>query len=122
MTEDSKTETYDGVLFGILALEFPGDDPAGSQRKIKRKLGRLGLGAYEQERVDYVRNLKNDLQNEIGLSVESNYYLRSFAATADPRDFDYDRLVVDFRRKYPKISKADMRTIVTFAISAYYLR
>jgi hypothetical protein len=122
MTDGATKETYDDVLFGILALEFAGDEPAEAERKIRRKLRRLGLGPYDQGRVDYVRSLRNDLEKEIKLYDKSTYYLAPSAPTASPDDFDYERLVAGFCGKYREISLFDMRTIVTFAIYAYYLR
>jgi hypothetical protein len=122
MSDGATKETYDDVLFGILALEFAGDEAVEAERKIGRKLRRLGLGPYDQARVDYVRSLRNDLEKEIKLYGKSKYYLGSSAPTASPDDFDYERLVAAFRGKYQEIALVDMRTIVTFAIYAYYLR
>lgn len=66
MRETTK-QTYDFVCFGDLAYEFDFSDLKEAEKKIKRKLKYYGLGKYDQERIEYVRELKNDLFKEISL-------------------------------------------------------
>jgi hypothetical protein len=122
MTDGSTNETYDSVLFKVLALEVGAERVADTERQIKRKLRRLALGPYDQDRVDYARSLKCDLQTEIGLFHKSSYYLGPVGTPADFDKFDFARMVADFGKKYPKVGELDMKTMVAFALYAYYLR
>jgi hypothetical protein len=51
--------TYEFVCFGDLAYEFDLSNTKEAESKIKRRLKYYQLGAYEQNRVDYLRRLKN---------------------------------------------------------------
>jgi len=59
MAEKSE-HTYDYVCFGDLVYEFDFSDLKEAEKKIKRKLKDYGLGKYDQNRVEYVRSLKNE--------------------------------------------------------------
>src|SRR5919198_956397 len=101
MPKQTEPETYDFELFKILAEEFDFDDKADAERAIKRKLRRSKLGEYRQDRVDLLRSLKNELQNEVSLRERSKYHVGSPEPRALPTDFDYERMVADYLRKYP---------------------
>jgi hypothetical protein len=122
MTDAPQADSYDAVCFRILAYEFPEDDRAEAQKKIKRKLKRDGLGAYDQERVDYIRSLKDDLYGEIRLFQKSKYYVGPVGSFADLRDFDFEPMVSDYRKKYSRIGEEDLRSMIGFALYLYYLR
>jgi hypothetical protein len=98
MPTEPPVETYDFEVFRILALELPSDDPAEAERKIKRRLRRITVGGYRQDRIDYLRRVKNSFQEEIGLFAKSGYYVGPKGATAAPDDFDQERMVADFLR------------------------
>jgi hypothetical protein len=121
MAETSE-QTYDYVCFGDVAYEFDFSDLKETEKKIKRKLKYYGLGKYDQERVEYVRNLKNDLFKEIRLYEKSEYYIPSKSEFAEFADFDYEKMTSDFLKKYDKISNSDMSRILNFAIYLYYMR
>ncbi|MDV7141016.1 hypothetical protein R3X28_19190 [Maribacter sp. TH_r10] len=121
MSETSE-QTYDYVCFSDLAYEFDFSDLKEAEKKIKRKLKYYGLGKYDQERVEYVRNLKNDLFKEIRLYDKSEYYIPSKSQFAEFTDFDHKKMKVDFLNKYEKINDSDMSQIINFAIYLYYMR
>jgi hypothetical protein len=105
-----------------LAYEFPADGATEAERKIRSMLRRKKLGAYDQSRIDRLRQLKNQLQNEIRLFEKSQYYLGAKGPTAGFEDFDIDRMVLDYLRQYEDVSDKDMLSMVSFAVYAYYLR
>ena len=115
-------QTFDYICFSDLAYEFDFSEPKEAEKKIKRKLRYYGLGKYDQERVEYVRNLKNDLFKEIRLYDKSEYYIPSKSEFAEFTDFDHFKMKVDFIKKYKKISVSDMSRILNFAIYLYYMR
>jgi len=117
-----RPESRDWHCFQILAYEFPADDVAEAERKIKAMLRRKKLGAYDQSRIDRLRQLKNQLQNEIRLFDKSQYYRGAKGLTAGFEDFDIDRMVLDYLWQYKDVSDKDMLGMVSFAIYAYYLR
>ena len=121
MAETSE-QTYDYVCFSDLAYEFDFSDLKEAEKKIKRKLKYYGLGKYDQERVEYVRNLKNDLFKEIRLYEKSEYYIPSKSEFAEFTDFDHKKMKVDFLTKFEKINDSDMSRIINFAIYLYYMR
>jgi hypothetical protein len=121
MAETSE-QTYDYVCFSDLAYEFDFCDLKEAEKKIKRKLRYYGLGKYDQERVEYVRSLKNELFKEIRLSDKSKYYIPSKSEFAEFTDFDYRKMKDDSLKKFDKISDSDMSRIINFAIYLYYMR
>lgn len=121
MAETSE-QTYDYVCFGDLAYEFDFSELKEAEKKIKRKLKYYGLGKYDQERIEYVRELKNDLFKEIRLYNNSKYYIQSNSKFVEFTDFDHLKMKDDFIDKYEKISVKDMSRIINFAIYLYYMR
>jgi len=118
-----KTEqTYDYICFGDLAYEFDFSEHKEAEKKIKRKLKYYGLGKYEQERIEYVRELKNDLFKEIRLQTKSKFFNPSKSNFAEFTDFNYEKMKKDYLNKFEKISDSDMSQILNFAIYLYHLR
>lgn len=115
-------KTYDLICFGELAYEFNFSDTNQIEEKIKQKLKKYKLGPYDQERVNYIRKLKNDLYDEIKKCNKSKYYLKSSGKFSNPNDFDYERLKHDYMKKYPQINENDFVAIINFSIYLYYLR
>lgn len=113
--------SYDFVCFSTLAYEFSSDDKLVTEKSIKRKLRYYKLDPYVQERIDNIRQLKNELYLEIE-HCSPIYYKGPNSKFAQPNDFDFELLVNDYIKKYPQISKEDMGSIVNFAIYLYYLR
>jgi len=115
--------TYEFVCFSDLAYEFSFSDKKEAEKKIKRRLKYYKLGEYDQDRVDYIRCLKNELYSEISQCSKSKYYCRkSKSRHSDYDDFNLDEMVSDFTKKYDEIEKGEMFRIINFAIYLYYLR
>lgn len=122
MTEEEQENTYEYVCFGDLAYEFDFSDKKEAERKIKRRLKYYKLGDYDQARVDYVRELKNELYSEIRLQGKSKYFHKSNSNFSDFSDFDFYKMLTDYTRKYERISKSDMARMLNFAIYLYHMR
>ena len=114
--------TYDLVCFTDLAYEFDFSDKKEAEKKIKRRLKYYKLGDYSQERVDYIRELKNDLYREIGLQTKSKYFSKSKSNFADLADYKFEKMTADYLQKYNKINESDMKGILNFAVYLYYMR
>ena len=56
MTQTSE-QSYDFICFTDLAYEFDFSDTKKAEKKIKRILKYYNLWEYDQERVDYIREL-----------------------------------------------------------------
>ena len=121
MTKTSE-QSYDFICFTDLAYEFDFSDTKEAEKKIKRRLKYYNLGEYDQERVDYIRELKNDLYKEISLGTKSKYFNKSKSNYADLADFDIERMKSDFIEKYEKIESSNMIGILNYAIYLYHLR
>ena len=115
-------QTYDYICFSDLAYEFDSTDFPEAEKKIKRRLKYYKLASYNQERIDYIRTLKNDVYKEISLRSKSKYFNKVESIYADLADFDIERMTSDFLEKYHKINKSDMTRILNFAIYLYYMR
>ena len=70
---DNKEQTYDFICFTDLAYEFDFSEKKEIEKKIKRRLKYYNLGDYKQDRVEYIRQLKNDLYSEISKTTKSKY-------------------------------------------------
>jgi hypothetical protein len=115
--------TYDLICGTTLIWEFDISEIKETNQKIKRKLKYYKLGDFDQDRVENLRNLKNELKTEIHLYQKSKYCRKSKNSKySDLADFDTDLMVSDFIEKYDKISKSDMRGIIRYAIFLYYLK
>lgn len=115
-------QTYDFICFRDLAYEFADSNEKEIEKKIKRRLKYHKLGDYNQERVDYIRNLKTDLYKEISLFTKSKYFSKSKSNYADLSDYNTSKMKNDYLKKYNKISESDMIDILNFAIYLYYMR
>ncbi|TGK02614.1 hypothetical protein EHQ53_13520 [Leptospira langatensis] len=120
MPPQKRETSYDYVCFSELVYEY--DNSKETEKKIKRRLKYYELGDYDQSRIDTIRNLKNDLDEEIQKNQGSKYYLGSKEEYAALGDFDFDLLLRDFQLKYQKINKEDMNAILLLAIYTFYLR
>ena len=115
-------QTYEYICFSDLVYEYDGSDSKVVETKIRRRLKYHNLAAYDQARVDYIRNLRNDLRQEILLQFRSKYYQKSETTYADLSDFNLDKMASDFLKAYPKITDLDMVEILKFAIYIFYMR
>lgn len=121
MTDD-KEQTYDFICFSDLAYEFDFSDKKEIERKIKKRLKYYKLGEYNQDRVDYIRQLKNDLYSEISKTTKSKYFHKSKSNYADLADYNTDRMIMDYNIKYIKIDKNELIGMINFAIYLYHMR
>ena len=115
-------QTYDYICFSELAYELDILDIHKTENKIKRRLKYYNLASYDQARVDYIRQLKNDLLSEISLQSKSKYFSKSNTEYADLTDFDIEKMKLDFSKRHDQLTDLDMGRILNFAIYLYYLR
>lgn len=117
-----KEQTYDFICFSDLAYEFNFSDKKEIEKKIKQRLKYHSLGQYNQERVEYIRQLKNDLYSEISKTTKSKYFHKSKSNYDDLADFDSDRMTTDFSNQYDKVDKDELKEMIKFAVYLYHLR
>jgi len=122
MATKSPTATYDGEALGVLAYEFSASNKTEAEAKIKGRLKRKKLGAYDQARIDTLRRLKDELQVEIHKAEKSTYFTRCHDHYCDMRDFDVPRLSADVAARYPQVPKTEIESFVPFCVFNYYLR
>jgi hypothetical protein len=114
---------HDDEVLAVLAYEFLSvDAPDVADRKIKRRLREKQLGAYEPERIQAIRELKNALQAELHKGPASAYYAGAHGQYSDPADFDQRRLIDEYAAAHPVVSKVSIAGFVPFAVYLYYLR
>jgi superfamily II DNA or RNA helicase len=114
--------SYDYLCFSTLAYEFDFSDKKTSEEKIKRKLRHHKLAKYDQKRVEYIRNLKNELLEEISTQTKSKYFQKSKSNFAELTDFDINKMQSDYLEKYKEINEEDMFNILNFTIYLYHMR
>ena len=119
---EDKKMSYDFVCFTDLANEISSEYKKETEKKIKRRLKYYNLGDYKQDKVDYIRQLKDELCAEIHLYNKSKYYQAKGRGYANIDDFDTSRMFTDYLKKYDRIAKSDMYGILNFAIYLYWLR
>jgi len=119
---DEKKQTYAFVCFCDLAYEFDLSEKKETEKKIKQKLKYHKLGDYDQEKVDYIRKIKNDLQTEISLGAKSTYFHKSESNYSDLADFDSERLSADLAKKYSNVNEKELMGFINFAIYLYHMR
>lgn len=115
-------KTYDFICFSELAYELDFSNPKAIEKKIKRRLKYYNFGAYNQKHIDYIRELKDYLYQEISLKSKSKYYKKTASDYLELNDFDMKRLKLDTLKKYQEIDSADMDRILNFSVYLYYIR
>lgn len=80
------------------------------------------LGDYNQERVDYIRQLKNELYTEISQTVKSEYFHKSPSIYSELADFNVERMTDDYSKKYDKVDRNELTGMINFAIYLFHLR
>ena len=118
----NNNQTYDYVCFTDLVYEFDISKKNDIEKKIKRRLKYYKLGAHKQERVDLIRQFKNDLCSEISLLSKSKYFHKVESAFSELADFDTKQMTADFHKKFDSIDKNEMAAMIDFAIYLFYLR
>jgi hypothetical protein len=119
---DKQLRTYDSICFTDLAYELIFPDRKKIEQKIKRRLKYHKLGDFNQERVDYIRELKNELYAEISKTNQSNYFHKSKSDYASLSDFDFEKMTEDFHKKYDQLDQEELKGMICFAIHVYYMR
>ena len=114
--------SYDFVCFTDLAYEFSSEEKKEIEKKIKRRLKYYNLGDYNQDKVDYIRQLKNELYTEIRLYNKSKYFQETSSRYASLDNFEISRMVTDYLTTFDKITEEDMYAMLNFAIYLYWLR
>lgn len=121
MKRQSK-RTATEIAFGFLAYEFSRDDPGKADEKIRRSLRNHGFRRFPQSKIEFLRNLKNELQTEIGRGMKSQYFLQCPSKRAGLYDFDIDRLTEALVLQFPGLSINRVKSFVRFAIFLYWMR
>jgi hypothetical protein len=121
MVQSREYVSYEWECFQVLVYELADDPPRAAERKIAARLRRKKLGAYDQQRIDTLRNLKNQLQREITPLGKSRYYVRSRTGTAEFEDYDIPRMARDLSRQYPNIPMAELKRAIHYAVYLYYV-
>ncbi len=117
-----KEQTYDFICFSDLAYEFNSSVQLETEKKIKRRLKYYSLGMYKQDRVDYIRALRNELCAEISLGEKSSYYSKTDSVYANLNDFAMAQLTEDYAKKYPTIDKTELASMVLFSVYLFHTR
>src|SRR5690606_21072488 len=120
--KEKLAHSYDFICFTDLAYEFDFSDKKEAEKKIKRRLKYYELGEYNQDRVEYIRELKNDLYSEISKTTKSKYFNKSKSNYADLADFDINEMTENYFLKYNKLNKGELRGMINFAIYLYHMR
>jgi len=120
--EQNTQQKYDLICFTDLAYEFDFSDKKETDFVIKRRLKYYKLANYNQERIEYIRVLKNDLYSEISLGTKSKYFQKSKSNYADLEDYKFEKMKIFYLKKYDLISENDMNGILNFAIYLYHMR
>ncbi|MBA3683602.1 MAG: hypothetical protein H0W73_20925 [Bacteroidetes bacterium] len=120
--KSTNTETYDYACFIILAYEYGDNKIKDSEKKIKAKLKYHKLGAYDEARVNKIRELKEELSSEIHLYNKSKYYSSANKEFTDMEDFDQFKMTQDLSLKYSAIDKKELDSIVAMAIHLFHCR
>lgn len=115
-------QSYNFICFSELAYEFNDSERKAVEAKIKRRLRYYKLGKYNREMVDYIRDIKNDLFNEISKVTRSKYYQKGDSGFADLLDFNVEKMVNDYLEEFPKMDKSEMQEMIHYAIYLYYMR
>jgi hypothetical protein len=66
--------------------------------------------------------LKNDFYAEISSGAKSKYFQKSKSNYADLEDYKFEKMKMDYLKKYEVISENDMNGILNFAIYLYHMR
>jgi hypothetical protein len=114
--------TYEYACFGVFMNAFADEDVNVIKRRIKSRLRYYKLGKFDQDRVNTVKKVHDELLEEFSRATASQYYIKTTGKYADPGDFDLDRMVRDYRRKYSAISKGDLIGMMNYSIFYYYLK
>jgi hypothetical protein len=114
--------TYEVEVLNVLAYEFSSSDQREAERKIKRRLRKKKLGAYDQTRIAALRAFKDDVQGELGKSDQSEYYTEPQGMYAEMQDWDVERLAQAMKARHSGLPETAIDSFLPFAILLYYLK
>jgi hypothetical protein len=114
--------TYDLICFSELAHEWDSSRKEEIEKRIRRRLKYYDLDNYNEEKVDYIRVLRNELFEELSLKNKSKYYIETNSHYVGLKDFDVERMKIDYLEKYNRLNVGDLLKILNFAIHVFYLR
>ena len=117
-----KPETTDAAVLSVLLYEFPTSDKVEVERTIRRRLRSQGFDQCEQERVQRLREFKDQVQEEFLRQERSRYCLGPHGEWASLADFDLDRMLIDFSAAYSDIGRGEIAWFLGFAAYVYYQR
>jgi hypothetical protein len=113
--------TWESEALGVLVYEFASSDRAKVEAKIRGRLKRKKLGAYDAGRIAVLRRLKDVLQREISKGEKSRFFAGSRGRWVEVLDFDLPRLTKEMIRRYPQVPKAEVEWFVPFCVFVYHL-
>jgi hypothetical protein len=114
--------SYEYIIFQELIYEYDPSIERVIEKKIKRRLKYYNLGAYSQERVDYIRKLKRELSTEIHLIRDSQYFKKTESGYAEIADFNVEQMMKDYKPRYNQLSIRDLRDMMGWAVLMLYRR
>ena len=120
---------YDSAALSVIGYEFGFSDKGRIDAQIREELLRKGLGAFDATRINLLRRFKDSVQAEVTLGPKSKYYKGAYGKFdsqdrqySDFRDFDSERMAVDYAAEFPEITEKAVKAFVGFAVYLYYLR
>jgi hypothetical protein len=116
-----RAATYESEALDALAYEFPFSNKAEAETKIQGRLKRKKLGKYDPERINLLRRLKDELQQEISKGEKSAWFTCRHDKYVDMRDFNIDQLTKTMIERYPQVPKKEIEHFVPFCVFLYYL-
>lgn len=106
ITKTKAPRTYEEEVLSVLAFEFSVKGHAVSERKLKRRLREKKLGPYDEKRISIIRDLKDDLQAELGKGDRSKFCTYSGGKYADMSDWDLGGLLGHMEKRHPGVSRS----------------
>ena len=113
--------TWESEALGVLVYEFSSSDRAKVEAKIRGRLKRKKLGAYDVGRIAVLRRLKDALRREIYKGGKSRFFDGKHGRYVEVSDFDVPRLTREMSRRYPQVPKGEVERFVPFCVFVYHL-
>lgn len=122
MASTKGSRSYEDEVLSVLAFEFSVKDHSESERKLKRRLREKGLGSFDEGRISRIRELKDDIQAELGKSNRSKFYTGPNGKYSNISDWDVDGLLGHLKKNYSEVPESAIASFLPYAIYIYYLR
>jgi hypothetical protein len=114
--------TYNFICFSELVYEWDFSDKLDVENRIKKRIKSLKNEIYDQSKIEYIRELRNELFKEISLRSKSKYFIITNSHYADLEDFDIEKMKADYQERYNKLNLEDLFKILNFAVYVFYMR